>query len=232
MKQIKSISRKNIFIGISIFLILLYISIFFGWIYINPTIEISQITPNWKGIIPGQTTKAEVISILGEPEKIHECYAERWIFGYGNKFSENIYLIDCKLSNYVTYFYPAYYIGKLNSDHEIHFENDVVTHIAESLIGSPEDHELKTPEKVFEYFGHPEDMLWSMRDTGRYAILYCSQGVLIQTRSHSVNNILYFTPMNQNRCLSKFWFEVARSDPFEGGGNVLYSKDPWSIMDD
>lgn len=230
MKRKKYISEKNKLSGIIILLFLLSLLVFFAWRSFSQESELSPVTPTWNGIVPGQTTVKEVESILGEPERISECYAVQR-FGGGNKFLVYRYLFECNLNNYITYFFPAYDIGNLNTYHEIHFANDVVFYITERVTGARENHDLKTPEKVFDYYGIPEDVTWSRGGSNNNAILYCKRGIIIQSRIRGVDEILYFTPMSLNQCYDKFWFEISRYDLYEGG-DVITRKDPWGIMDE
>jgi hypothetical protein len=175
-----------------------------------------NIAPSWRGIIPGETTKQEVIQIMGQPDDIVKCtiWLDRW-------FTD---LTRC-FKGHLIYKYKEQH-DNLSAIHEIHFQSEKVWFIVEDVIPNSDDAQTSI-EKFVELYGLPERATWSKLAPHFNAVLFCQHGVIVHA-SGRFGKVFYFRPMSFNKCLREFSNEVATKNPFPDS-DVINVEDPWGF---
>ncbi len=189
--------------------------------------------PTWQGITPAQTTRAEVLALLGEPDNTWLCEVV-----YPG-FAIRDYDKGCEATtDVVQYGYDnAQLPGKRYGWNEIHFNpDDTVDYILVTRWSNPHV-EILSKEAFLLQYGKPEQITWSLRDSYSRGLLYCEQGLIfhaVQVRdSDSDNDIgireaVYFAPMATDQCIEKFSNEITTTDPNEGG-HIESALDSWGF---
>lgn len=221
----RSSMRQNLFI---VSMILLLIIIGGGMQFLRrPTAD----TPVWNGIVPSQTTREEVIALLGEPDK-------RWLCVWPNHGIDPIrHRKECELTAGVVNY--GYYHEQLPEGpygfHHIQFnKNGRVDYIVETKWSALDEAPL-TVSELFADYGKPERATWSLRNTARNAILYCRQGLIMHATSVEdqtiiISEIVYFAPISTEQCVNKFFNEITIINPYKSSDLVI-SEDPWGFND-
>lgn len=209
------IARGKYFLIFTFLGILLTISLVIGLPVRRSTALLSSTPPTWRGIVPGQTDKQEVIKILGQPDNIVKCE----IIGEVTLRS----LVGCIFSP-LTYEYKDIIPSiPLTPTHKIRFRSEKVWVIIEARYGSPEI----SVEEFVEFHGLPEEVTWSKLSPALRATLFCDQGMIVQGGEY-VAEIYYFQPMPLKQCLGEFDNEVAITDPFPDS-HFIGSKNPYNF---
>lgn len=182
--------------------------------------------PNWQGIIPGESDRDDVISILGEPDRIQR-ESDR-----DNEFS----IIDepDEIQQFwmgkEVFVYKRFYNSEISGEayyyDYVHLELGTVYQIIEWLVRDIESGNPLTPEQVFEQYGKPEKVTWS-NDWG-WLILYCNQGKIYSSMETLVLFIMYFEPMETSDCISKFSEYIRKSGV---SFDLWIPEDPWGFND-
>ena len=166
--------------------------------------------PEWRGIIPGQTTKREVVSILGPPDNIVVCM--KWGKDLENPYDpEHGYLYRRCSFGPLTYEYEEKRApSKAPGTHQIHFRGNTVWLVVEDMSAYSFEDRLPIDDVIFE-FGLPEEEAWNRRYRRR--LLYCEQGKIVGVNDIVVEDTFYIEPMTTDECLYEFRFYLTLTDP-------------------
>lgn len=215
--------RQNLLI-VSMVLLFVIIIIWVGTQFLRlPTAD----TPKWNGITPSQTTREEVIVILGKPDETWTCLRPN------DEIDILRYERECeRTSDVVNYgYYQEQLPGKPHGWHEIYFNlNNTVDYVVETRWTEPNG---ESKEAFLLRHGSPERVTWSHRGVRIRGLLYCEQGLIFHVvlegdRGVGIREAVYFTPMPTNQCIDKFFNEIATTNPYEGS-DVEGSLDPWGF---
>lgn len=140
--------------------------------------------PSWQGVTIGKTLHSEVISLLGQPEKV-ETLRDRWI-----------------------YYYPSTGVLGVSNRIWIKYDCDCVVRILINF--SPAQSELTTVQSIFEVYGLPEAITSAFYPYRTVALIYPNIGRLFIAKDDDPRVEIvelfaeeYFVPMS----LEQFWGE-------------------------
>ncbi len=195
-------------------------------------------TPNWRGIVPGTTTKEEVLSILGFPDEVYECVSR---LGKKNMSQNMDFVTNCLRIGYDVYKYEEIATSRPASpstEQEIHFKDGIVLYIVEDLLVVDENN-LTTPgrwqvlnvEQFVDINGDPERVTWSMRSPHFSALLFCDRGLMLHGNTNVVRWVYYFKPAPLKQCLEMFSYDISNQYPFAGSDILRSNVDPWGYND-
>lgn len=217
--------RQNLIIGGIVLLLI----IVWGWtqFQLSPTV----VAPTWNGITPSQTTREEVLAILGEPDNTFLCV----VLYEGSVLRR--YETECEQTTEVVQYgyYNEQLSGKLYGWNEIHFNpNGTVDYIVETKWPDPNG-AILSKEALLLQNGSPEQVVWSRRGVSVRGLLYCERGLIFHTvlggsiKTLRFTEVVYFAPMSTDQCIDKFSNEITTTYPYEGS-DVEGSLDPWGLQ--
>lgn len=186
-------------------------------------------TPTSNGITPAQSTRADVLALLGEPDETWDCLSPR-------TRGESRYAVECNHPSDLVH-YGYYYEGipdDLFGWYEIQFNgDDTVNYVVDSRRVAGDLESMSVAEFLTQY-GKPEQVVWSWRGGGRRGLLYCEQGFILHAKQPAmkgvwIQEIVYFAPLTTAQCLGTFYNEVVTTDPNAGWRNINWVQDPWGF---
>lgn len=164
--------------------------------------------PNWRGIIPGKTTKQEVIEKIWYPSMSITCQIDELAI---ETVTWGEIVVDCTGGMTLYRFEEikelrdddGTFIGTTLIVNEVYFRNDVVFLIIEDTAIQQEDY-LRLDD-FMEKHGDPDRKTWSQSITGgKYMYWYCKDGLIVNTSGELIFWKLYFEPMPLNSCIENF----------------------------
>lgn len=208
--------KKQAFAILSLLLVVLVI-VFIYWPK-GKNLNQNSTIPSWREIIPGKTTKQEVIQIMGQPDDVFKC--EVRLQGLVRT------ILDC-FGSHLAYRYEEKQGNRFPAIHEIHLKSERVWYIIED-IRARSDYEQISIEDFVEQYGFPEKVTWSGLSPFLNAVLFCEHGLIVHANTNRVEKVFYFEPMSLNQCLSSFSNEVATENPF-ADSDIIKAEDPWGF---
>lgn len=194
-----------------IFVLLIFVGLIFFTLYLcrEAIGKNNSDSPNWYGIIPGTSTREDVVLLLGKADisTTTFLYRENLMYFGDTKF-------DGIPEERFAYLNITLFFGKVVSIRE-------TLNVTYSV-----EHDY-FPDRIFEEKGIPEKLLFE-KNVGAHAILYCESGVIYFVGSKVVSEILYFSPRNSTWCTFSFSSILAKNPP--KGWDVLVQRDPWGIL--
>lgn len=172
--------------------------------------------PNWRGLVPGKTTRQEVIQIMGQPNNIKGCIiqSDTWATDLARCFNGHL----------IYEYQEQPEQGGPQDTHEIHFLSETVWFIVEDV---PRDSQM-TIDRFISRYGLPEKVTWSRMPSYLNAVLFCQQGVIAHANINRVEKVFYFEPMSLDKCLKEFSNEVTTKNPYIGT-DIILVEDPWGF---
>lgn len=149
--------------------------------------NLSSTGPAWQGIIPGKTTRAEVVKILGEPAETRQANNLDW---YGYPTQDDMF-----------------YNG-IGFD-----QNDIVTAMLIHVF-SEENYLLSNAQAEF---GEPEKITYSEYAQGTKTYIFASKGAALTAYEDSgvVVEKLYFVPLSLDEFMDTYGRNLPLDNPYE-----------------
>jgi hypothetical protein len=185
-------------------------------------------TPSWRGITPGQSTKDEVIELLGQPDEIHPCEDGEIQVGTMGGMKEN-----CGDGLLLYRYFEMVDLDsntRITKKHQVYFQDETVTLIQELWPTRENSEDSLLIADYLDLHGLPEQVTWSSCwFTRARALLYCQQGLIIHSDLlGAAVAVFYFEPMTTSECLQVFRTSIPEVNP-ELGTTVRIPKDPWVL---
>lgn len=188
-------------------------------------IPVQSDPPIWGGIIPGITSREEVIEILGEPFEVAErndCPGIPNCIRYSNLNQADL--------TYFVYEGEEIIPETLWMHHMIFFVNHVVWLIIEDTTLVAED-DFPIVDRYIESFGTPKNVWWSTLNQAERIVLFCEFGIFLEGNQYGIGRVYYFQPMTAEDCVQQFSAFMAVEDPFPKTDFIM-KRDPWGFTED
>jgi uncharacterized protein YcfL len=173
-------------------------------------------SPEWHGVIPGETNSKQVIDLIGFPDISISCNSGELDFstwgGANVRFScekkLTIYIYD---EIHIDEDYPTF---KQVIRDEVYFQEDAVFLIIEDTAVHGEEYLYM--EDFLNIHGEPDTVTWSSFKSGGHRMYwYCDEGLIVNTSGNIIFRKLYFEPRPYKFCLETFQAWGPLEDPFQ-----------------